>query len=81
MTKATTKPRRVLRLSLNNCTQCPFHQVQSDPDPGDWFNDDDVKVMCLRNQRTVTVSCRPYNVRKECAIPAWCPLPKEKRNG
>lgn len=24
--------------------------------------------------RTVTVSCRPYNRRKESSIPKWCPL-------
>ena len=23
--------------------------------------------------RAITVSCRPYNKRKECQIPDWCP--------
>lgn len=57
---------------------CTFHEVQSDPDPNDWFNDDDVKIVCKKQKRNVTVACRPYNMRKECDIPSWCPLPKEE---
>ncbi len=24
--------------------------------------------------KLITTSCRPYNTRKECPIPKWCPL-------
>jgi hypothetical protein len=64
-----------------NCTECIHHQVLPDPDPDDWFCDDDVKVVCLKmpipespNHRAITVACRPYNIDKECGTPGWCPL-------
>lgn len=31
-----------------NCLDCPFHNVIPDPDPNDWFNDDDVAVVCRK---------------------------------
>ena len=64
-----------------NCIDCPFHDVLSDPDPDDWFCDDDVKVYCRKAERNVTVACRPYNTRKESAVPTWCPLDKELKGG
>jgi hypothetical protein len=77
---ATTKepPKKIVKLlKLDNCIDCPFHEVLPDPDPDDSFNDDDVKVVCRKTKRqknTVTVACRPYNIRKESDIPEWCPL-------
>lgn len=59
---------------IKNCTDCPFHQVMPDPDPNDWFCDDDVKVLCKKSNRLITSACRPYNVKKECDIPEWCEL-------
>jgi hypothetical protein len=53
---------------------CPHHRVERDPDPYDWFCDDDVKVVCTLAQRDITVACRPYNKRKESDVPQWCPL-------
>ena len=63
-----------------NCIDCPFHKVLADPDPHDWFCDDDVKVVCTktRNNKTITSACRPYNTRKESETPYWCPLKKNK---
>lgn len=29
-----------------NCMDCPSHKVIADPDPHDWFNDDDQAVLC-----------------------------------
>ncbi len=76
----------------SNCVDCPRHAVVPDPDPTDWFCEDDVAVLCglaenpkddpskswkygvVWPNRAVTVSCRPYNVRKECVAPDWCPL-------
>ena len=31
---------------ITNCMDCKFHRVINDPDPHDWFNDDDEAVMC-----------------------------------
>jgi len=28
--------------------ECPFHKVIADPDPHDWFNDDDMAVVCTK---------------------------------
>jgi hypothetical protein len=61
-------------LTLTCCIDCPHHEVRSDPDPDDWFCDDDVKVVCLKAKRNITVACRPYNTRRESSVPSWCPL-------
>lgn len=64
-----------VHLSLTNCTDCPNHHVEQDPDPDDWFCDDDVKVVCTLAKKDITVACRPHHIHKECApIPNWCPL-------
>lgn len=60
----------------SNCTECPAHSIQHDPDPNDWFCDDDVKVVCKHTGQNITVSCRPTNIVRECEIPTWCPLLK-----
>ena len=57
-----------------NCIDCPKHKIEIDPDPDDWFDDDDVKVLCSLNGKEITCGCRPYNVRKECKVRGWCPL-------
>ena len=77
-------------LEIENCIDCPNHEVSPDPNPYDWFCDDDIKVRCIKSnnqigKRTrndnlkigepyITVACRPHNKRNECKIPDWCPL-------
>jgi hypothetical protein len=64
-------------LTITNCIDCPFHKVLADPDPNDWFCDDDVKVVCTKTKRkdnAITVACRPYRTRAESDVPEWCPL-------
>ena len=78
-------------LVVMNCIDCPQHEVIADPDPDDWFCDDDKAVVCKLTlnpgrdvtskytashhiQRSITVACRPYNLRRECEKPEWCPL-------
>ena len=57
-----------------NCLDC-VHAVQAmDPDPFDWFCDDDMKVTCSIAKKTITIGCRPYNLRRESKAPNWCPL-------
>lgn len=75
---------------MENCIDCKNHVVVNDPDPTDWFCDDDVAVLCklslnktkskyyssgqLFEYEPITVSCRPHYIRKECDVPVWCPL-------
>lgn len=75
-----------LTVSIEKCTQCASHIVEPDPDPEDWFCDDDVKVRCVRSSALyrgnfrkepyITVGCRPYRIKDEADIPDWCPLLK-----
>lgn len=67
-----------MEIKINNCIDCGYHEIIPDPDPDDWFCDDDVKVVCRSHNRNITVACRPYKVREECDIPEWCPLLKKK---
>lgn len=80
-----------MTVEILTCTQCANHKIVPDPDPHDWFCDDDCAVMCKLSEKKpvmvgsnyqcsepmVTVACRPYNVDKETAIPSWCPLKKK----
>jgi hypothetical protein len=36
---------------IKNCTDCPFHEVQPDPDPNDWFCQDGVNWMINQSQQ------------------------------
>lgn len=67
-------------LLITNCIDCPFHKVLSDPDPDDWFCDDDVKVVCTKASKNITVACRPHHIRRESAVPIWCPLKTSQSN-
>ena len=59
---------------IDNCLDCDKCHVLPDPDPLDWFCDDDKKAVCGVLNKEITVACRPYNLRKECKVPEWCPL-------
>jgi hypothetical protein len=83
-----------LEMVLDNCMDCPHHEVVADPDPMDSFNADDVAVICKKSPtapnkrsshaadhhpfRKSAVACRPYNTRNEATVPDWCPLPEVK---
>lgn len=76
----------MVQVELESCMDCPNHRVISDPDPYDWFCDDDVAVVCTKKEKSkdtipngqpfkvITQACRPYNTRRETNIPDWCPL-------
>lgn len=66
--------KKEVTLKLDNCMDCPHHRVYPDPDPDDWFCDDDEKVVCSKAERNITTVCRPHHKRRECEIPDWCPL-------
>lgn len=57
----------------DNCTKCSEHEILPDPDPNDWFNDNDVKVVCKLLNKNITVACRPHHIKRECDTPKWCP--------
>ena len=77
MTQNSPSINNSFTLKITSCVDCSFHREVSDPDPHDWFCDDDVKIVCTKTGKNVTVACRPYNTRKETSIPSWCPLLKE----
>ena len=64
------------------CKQCPACKVLPDPDPYDWFCEDDVKMVCSlklnedKEPKTIDVSLRPYQVSK-VKVPNWCPINKK----
>lgn len=63
------------------CIDCSEHQIQLDPDPLDWFCDDDIKVYCKKAKKNATVACRPYMDRTETTPPPkWCPLNKKTKD-
>ena len=42
---------------IEKCTQCPHCTILPDPEPYDWFCDDDVKLFCEKLKRTEYI-CR-----------------------
>ena len=69
---------------VDNCLDCPNHQVLLDPDPYDSFCRDDEKVICnaaldprTLTPKVVTAGNRPYQIRGMATVPQWCPLLKE----
>lgn len=36
----------VIVINIEHCVQCPFHLIIPDPDPDDWFEDDDEALVC-----------------------------------
>lgn len=66
------------------CAVCQYLVVEPDPDPFDWFCDDDEKARCSLSQANtekrggepyITIGARPYETMKDCCrIPSWCPL-------
>ena len=63
----------------NFCDNCRHLRVLPDPDPDDWFNDDDQKVVCGMNKKTIYSMLRPYEVRN-ITCPTWCPGKQLNKN-
>ena len=38
--------KNVVQLDIDNCLDCRDHKLVPDPDPSDWFCDDDEAVLC-----------------------------------
>jgi len=72
---ASPEPEQARQPTVMNCMDCAFRGVLPDPDPDDWFCDDDEKVICMKSAgRAITIACRPHHKRDECSTPSWCPL-------
>ena len=41
---------KTITLQIESCLDCPFHKIISDPDPNDWFCDDDKAVVCIKSK-------------------------------
>lgn len=76
------------------CFFCPHAKVLPDPDPTDWFNDDDEAIVCTKlpsdekskfrrghqmPNKLIEGMLRPYETRKVNS-PNWCPLGPEEDN-
>jgi hypothetical protein len=64
----------MVKVKMNSCIDCGWHDILPDPDPDDWFCDDDVKVICKKTGQVIIFGCRPHHVRSECKIPMDCPI-------
>lgn len=76
-----------------NCLNCEFHNIINDPDPFDWFCDNDVAIVCSKLKNDNLIKNSPYlSDRNEYKIiqsslrpyevknvkcPIWCPLKTE----
>lgn len=57
---------------ITQCRECPNCRIVPDPDPDDWFSDDDEKALCKETgDKVIEDMLRPY---EKVAIPNWCPL-------
>lgn len=84
----------VVQLSIADCTQCPYYGTGRDPDPNDWFCDDDQFGYCTR---VINDTCKPDSkyvsdrsphkvLYRSCRpyevktvkIPEWCPMRSKK---
>lgn len=61
---------------IKQCRECPHCLIVPDPDPNDWFNDDDEKALCKESEnKLIEGMLRPY---ERVLIPDWCPLKTNK---
>jgi hypothetical protein len=72
------------------CINCEYHRIINDRDPDDWFNNDDVALVCTklentnkilkskyesdRNEFEVISGSRRPYEVKKVGTPVWCPL-------
>ncbi|MCQ2749075.1 MAG: hypothetical protein MJ246_03585 [Clostridia bacterium] len=61
------------------CSACPCCRILPDPDPYDWFCDDDVKIYCEKLEKVIARSLRPNEAYKFEASKKVCPKVNENR--
>lgn len=46
---------------ITQCRECPYCRITPDPDPDDWFNDDDEKALCTESgNKLIEGMLRPW---------------------
>lgn len=63
--------------NMCKCASCPFRIVLPDPDPDDWFNDDDEKIVCRVTGKEIAGALRPYETDGITVPVKRCPLLNE----
>lgn len=82
----------VVQLEITDCSQCPHYGTAADPEPNDWFCDDEQYGFCKITPndartpdsnyvsdpmfKTLYKSRRPCEVGK-LPVPEWCPMRKK----
>lgn len=67
----------IFQKEITQCRECPHCRIAPDPDPDDWFNDDDEKALCKEvGNKLIERMSRPY---ERVLIPDWCPLKTNKQ--
>lgn len=57
----------------NHCDSCPYLKFLPDPDPFDWFRDDDEKAVCQK-MRAMVAGCLEHSSEMvNLEKPIWCP--------
>lgn len=54
------------------CSECPYGKFEPDPDPFDWFCDDEEKIYCEKLNKYVAESMRPWEA--ETYVCGRCPI-------
>lgn len=73
----------IFQKEITQCRECPHCKIYPDPDPDDWFNDDDEKACCglVKDEQNLPKDIegmlRPY---EKVLIPDWCPLKTNKQD-
>lgn len=61
--------KKQLVIDLSSCLECPFHRVIGDPDPDDWFNDDDKAIVCTKkSNQKLNINSRYASDRQMYAV-------------
>lgn len=51
----------VFQKEIKQCRECPHCLIVPDPDPNDWFNDDDEKALCKESEnKLIEGMLRPF---------------------
>lgn len=54
------------------CDRCHYLKFMPDPDPDDWFRDDDQKAICQAVNKTIQGSLE-FNELTNIPVPSFCP--------
>lgn len=60
----------------NFCDSCPALAFLPDPDPGDWFRDNDQKAVCETMKAVIKGSLESPSEMVNIRKPLWCPYVK-----